>query len=282
MPEAFNRQIFAALKQYDAIFDPAVITSIETTTGAPYDLFAIDDTTSTATIVGEGVADTEQDPSTFKVTLLQAPEWDTGVVKVSFVLLQDAGINIDSMLASAFGVHLARGITPSLITALLAGAKQGATAVGDLNTTGATGITSIGYQDLVALMKSVDPAYRASAKVYWLMNDDTLTALDSLTDKQGHPIIPQTYVNGQRTLLGFPVGICPSLPDVGAGSTPIVFGATGFFAFRKVIGGGVLIRLAERYVDLLEVGFKSHLRANGAVLCAGGADSPVKYLKNAA
>ena len=210
------------------------------------------------------------------------------MVLVTFQLLTDSGVNLPEMLAQSFGVRLARGIAPSLIAALLDSASLGATATGDLNSLSPSGETQVGYQDLLALRKSVDPAYRASGKCAWLMNDDTLTALDSLTDKDGRPIVRPLYVNGQRILLGYPVGICPSLPDIGAGATPILFGGVGYFVVRTVKDAGRLVRLSEApgTSEKLKLGFKSFARCNGALLAAQGGSpigslSPVKYLQNA-
>lgn len=290
IPEGFNAMVFDAMRAYDAIFDPAFSTPIETDAGAPYDLFAIDDTQAAATVLEEGNPDSENDPNAlFKVQLPQAPLYRTGMVSVTYQLLQDSVVNLPELLAKAFGVRLARGIAPSLITALLGSASLGATATGDQNGSGTTGTNSVGYQDLIALRKSVDPAYRASGKCGWLMNDDTLSALDSLTDKNGRPILHPIYVNGQRVLLGYPVGICPSLPNIGASAEPILFGAVGYFVVRSVKGEGRLIRMTEApgLAENLKVGFKSYARMNGALLVAQagsplGASCPVKYLQNAA
>jgi hypothetical protein len=292
IPEAFNAMTWDAMRAYDAIFDDGFSTLVETDDGAAYDLFQIDDTETAASIVGEGTGSSEVDPTLFKVQLAQAPVWDSKVVAISYALLQDSAVDFPAMLAKALGLRLARGISPSLISTLLASADLGATANGDPNTSGATGANSIGYADLISLRTSVNPAYRASGKCGWLMNDDTLAALDSLTDKNGRPILPQTYVDGQRVIMSYPVGICPSLPDIGHDATPILFGALGYFAVRVVKDGGEkesgrLIRIKEAagYPENLLVGFKSFLRCNGALLAAQSgsplaSDSPVKYLQN--
>ena len=283
VPESFNAQVFDALKAYDAIFSDEVCTHIESNTGGPLDLFTIDDTESAATILGEGADDSEQDPSPLRIQLPLAPTWDTGIVKVTWAVLQDSAVDVGTQLAKAFAVRFGRGIGPALITTLLGAAKLGTTANGSAKNTGGseTGSNSIGTADLVALRTSVNPSYRA-AGAWWLMNDNTLGFLDSLLDKQGRPVIKQTYVNGQRMLMGYPVGICPSMADIGAGAIPILFGATGYFVLRTVKGEGELVRIMERYAENLETGFKAFMRANAALLCAAGADSPVKYLQNAA
>lgn len=56
IPEAFNGMVFDAMKSYDAIFSDDVSTILESATGAPMDLFALDDTESAATIVGEAAS----------------------------------------------------------------------------------------------------------------------------------------------------------------------------------------------------------------------------------
>jgi hypothetical protein len=291
VPEAWNELVWQGMKAYDALYDPAFSTPITTDTGSPYDLFAIDDTQAAATLQGEPVPATEQDPNSLaKVQLASAPTYDSGMVTVSINLLMDSAVNVPEMLAQAFAVRLARGISPALITALLDSASLGSTATGDQNSGSPSGATQVGYQDLIALRKSVNPAYRASGKCSWLMNDDSLSALDSLTDKNGRPILHPIYnADGQRLLLGYPVGICPSLPDIGESATPIFFGALGYFVVRSVKGAGRLLRLTEAVgtAEKLMVGFKSFARVNGALLAAQagspqGVLSPVKYLQNAA
>jgi HK97 family phage major capsid protein len=76
-----------------------------------------------------------------------------------------------------------------------------------------TGANSVGWTDLVALRRGVNPAYRAAQKVFWAVNDHTLSSLDGILDKQGRPIIhPQYSPDGRRLLLGFPVEFAPRCP----------------------------------------------------------------------
>lgn len=302
VPETFNAHVFEAMKVYDEIFDDEVTTRLETDTGAACDLFGIDDTENAAYQVGEGSASSynEVDPASLqKLTLADCPIWDTGVVACSLAFLQDQRADIPGLLARSFGIRLARGIGQSLISTLESSALLGATANGDPNGSGTTGANSIGYGDLIALKGSVNQAYRASSKVFWMMSDSTLTALDSLLDKQGHPIITPVYVNGRRILLGFPVAFSPSLPSISANAKPIYFGAFDRVIVRTVATGGKgadnqdngrIARLWETpgFAESLLVGLKSWLRCNGGLLdvtdngSLATADSPVKFLQNAA
>ena len=283
VPQAFRDLLQAAMAAYNRIFDEDVCWRFETDTGATMQLPAIDDTSSAAVQVGEGVQTVVIDPTAEQVTLPAAVAWRSGMVNWSFELNQDSKFPATEMLGLAFGIRFARGIGPTFTSALLAAAKLGATAAGDPNKTGATGANSIGYPDLLALRTSINPAYRAAAKVWWLMNDSTLSALDTLTDKNGRPILhPLRDENGNRLLLDFPVGLCPSMPSIGAGATPVLFGATGYFVVRDVSSGTRVQVITERYAEYGQVAFQGYKRMSGALLCASGADSPVKFLQNAA
>jgi HK97 family phage major capsid protein/HK97 family phage prohead protease len=281
IPETFNAQIFEAMKQYDEIFDPEVSTVVATDTGSECLFFQIDDCNASAYPLGEGIADAEGDPFLFQVRFPQAKAWDSGLVKVSHRLLQDSAVDVPDMLARAFGIRLARGISASLINFLKAAAFP--VPVDQLSP-----FEGIGYQDLLNLRTSINPAYRRG-KCWWLLNDNTLSAIDGIHDFVGHPLIKPEYVNGRRYLMGYPVAICPSLPDIALGSAPLYFGNTGYFVVRRVKGGGALIRFTEApgLAENLEIGFKSFLRCDGRLLAFNildespqiHANPPVAYLQ---
>jgi HK97 family phage major capsid protein len=284
VPQDFADKLWFALKAYDRIFDPDVSNIVPTDSGAPIMLAALDDTLATASVVSEGQPSTEQDPSpgASQVALPSAPTWRSGLVKLSVELLQDSRFDPADFLAQAFAVRFARGVGASLVSTLLASAKVGRTATGDSNS-GGTGANSIGYQDLIALRTSVDAAYRASGKVWWVMSDNTLAALDNLLDKNGRPIFDASELDsdGNRVLLGYPLAICPSMPPVASGQTPVAFGASGYFTIRVVPSVTAFKPITERWAEYLQIGFVGFMRCHGALLCATGADSPVKLLKNA-
>jgi HK97 family phage major capsid protein len=285
VPQGFRDLLEVALKAYDALFDRQVVTLWETKNGAPAKLPALDDTQSAATIIGEGQQSVVGDATLTaqQTSLASAPTWRSGLIKISQELLQDSAFPILDMLAAAFAVRLARGVGASLVSTLLSAALPGPTAIGSGASTGGseTGADSVGYQDLVALRKSVNPAYRAAQKVFWVMNDNSLGALDSILDKSGRPVIhPQYDANGRRLLLGYPVAICPSMPDIGPSATPIAFGALGYFIFRTVPEAMRVVPYTERYADYGQIALETRLRGNACLLSVG-TDSPVKTLVNA-
>ncbi|HEV2418652.1 MAG TPA: phage major capsid protein [Terriglobia bacterium] len=284
VPQGFRDMLQSALKAYDRIFDPDVSTWFESERGGTCAIPAMDDTASVAVQVGEGQQTTAQDVTAEQVLLNPAIAWRSGVVKFSIELLQDSCFRPLQFLADAFAKRFARAVGPTFITSLLASAKLGCTATGSSKNTGGseTGGTSIGTTDLVALRTSVNSAYRTSPRCWWLMNDDTLSSLDSILDKNGHPIIHPHYdQNGNRLLLGYPVGICPSIPGIAPNATPILFGNFGFFIVRNMPQETKVQVSTERFADYGQVAFQGYLRVNGGLTCVSSADAPVKYLQNA-
>lgn len=284
VPEGFRPILLETLKAYDRLFDPDVVTVFETATGNRVHAPVIDDTESVAVEIGEGspTSPETEDPTLSEILLPIAPTFRTPAVRFSIELLEDSAFNPMTFLAAAFGVRFARGIGPVLVAALMAKAKLGATAKGDLiGSPPGDGSSSLGYQDLIALRTSVNPAYRTGPRCGFLMNDNTLAAIDGLLDATGHPIItPQYDADGNRRLLGFKTFIAPSMDDIAPSAKPAAFGNFGFFILRIVEGTRVQ-GLWERWAENRLVGFMGYLRANGGLACAEGADSPVKYLQNA-
>lgn len=73
---------------------------------------------------------------------------------------------------------------------------------------------------LIDITAALPTAYLGAAK--WLMNRRTLAALRKLKDLEGRPYIQ--FEAGGFTLIGHPVALEDYMPDITAGSTPIVFG----------------------------------------------------------
>lgn len=290
VPQAFYDKLTTALRAFDALFDEDVVTVAETETGAPLVMPALDDTANAATIIAESAQDpAEADPIT-SATIQVPSTYRTGLIVVSRELVEDSSFDISAILAQAFAIRIARGVGPNLVSTLLASAKLGVTAAGSAANTGGseTGATSIGWADLVGLVKSVDPAYRNAEKVAWLMNSDTLLALDSVITKNGQPMIhPQYLPDGRRMLLGYPVAICPSMPDIGVVGSPatpacpVAFGATSYWITRVVKGSTRVQRLEELLAEYGQIAYRGYTRANGQLLAVTSSQSPIKLLQNA-
>lgn len=90
--------------------------------------------------------------------------------------------------------------------------------------TGAAGaFGSDAHANLVDLRASLRAGYRARAS--WLMNSMTAAAISKIKTSDGVPLWSESLVAGVPSmLLGSPVNICESMPDIAANAFPIAFG----------------------------------------------------------
>ncbi len=89
--------------------------------------------------------------------------------------------------------------------------------------------TNLSADALIDLMHKVPQAYRQRGT--WLMNGSTLATLRKMKDGQGNYLWQPSYAAGlPETILGRPVAEAVDMPDVEAGTFPILFGdfATGY------------------------------------------------------
>jgi HK97 family phage major capsid protein len=97
------------------------------------------------------------------------------------------------------------------------------------------------YDSVVALYFSLDAQYRKNA--VWVMNDRTALALRSLKSDDGLPL----WNHNNDTLFSKPVFIAESMPDVGAGNKPLLFGDFSFFLLMER-GDAVVQTVKEPYI----------------------------------
>jgi HK97 family phage major capsid protein len=269
--QEFSDRLYSMLKAVDPLFDPEVITLVETTTGGPFAIPLLNDTTTAATIIAENTTSTIADLVFDRILLGKAPTWRTPLVKVSFELAQDSAFDIQELLADAFAVQLQRGIGPSLVSMILSGATVGVSAAP----------TSITADNILDLYASVDPVYIASPKAGWLMTHATLVAIRKLAGTGGDRVLAlPSDDEGHPQILNLPVFISPSMPAIGTTNKSVLLGDLGSLIVRRVANSVRVRRLSERYADELAYGFLAYMRVNAGVAKAAGADAPVKYLQH--
>lgn len=260
---AFYASLLAALKAYDALFDPEVVTFASNQNGSQTLVPVIDDTANPATVVAEGVQDSEADPALSGVVVPNAKTWRTGIVKISRELLEDSAFDPSELLAKNFAIRLARGIGADIVATALAGASSGATAVSK---------TAIAIGDVVSLLATIDPAYLSGPKSGIAMSWTTLFQIlgGLVTANQA-----QAALMAAKQMFGLPIFICPSLPSAGSQTKPVLAGDFGYLAVRTVEGGTNLARFDERFAETGQIGFRAFLRASSAVAVG----SALKYLQ---
>lgn len=94
--------------------------------------------------------------------------------------------------------------------------------------------TNLSATQLIKLMYAVVPTYRARGT--WVMNGNTLAVVRTLQDSTGNYLWRPGLESGQPDLLlGRPVVEAPDMPDLAAGTFPIIFGdfKTGYRIYER-------------------------------------------------
>lgn len=192
-------------------------------------------TLGTASVIAEGGAFSESDPTITTVTFSAFKFGRLG--QVSNELLADAFFDLERWLGDELSVSLGQTISPVLVTG-----SGTATAQGILNnvTTGITSGTAVTgaptYANVIGLYGSLPTQYRSNSS--WLMNPSTYTALAQLLDTQNRSLLlPSLSGDAPTTLLGRPVYLDSNMPATGLSAKSIWFGDMGSF---------YTVRFAER------------------------------------
>jgi HK97 family phage major capsid protein len=273
----FRDKVFSMLKATDRLFDEDVVTKYESENGNTLAVPMIDDTGTSATVIAEGVVSTEGEITTVdRVLLAKVPTWRSKQIIFSTELLQDSAFPAEDLIASAIATRFRRGIGASNVTTLLSAATSGLTSGSG---------TAVSLTDLLGLMGSLDPAYLASPKCFWAMRFSTLITLYQLRDSAGRNLIkPRRDANGNPLILDIPVAICPSMPAIAVNAKAVALGDFSRF-FVRTVKNTLSLKRYSQSPGLAEnglVAFEGFVRSNAGLLVASGADSPVKYLTQAA
>lgn len=278
LPEYVDR-----LKFYSAI--ASVARSISTDFGAPLSLPTVDDTTNVGSLLSESTLAPSNDIN-FGVATFGGYKFTSGIVPVSFEIMQDSTVDVTGMILDLFAKRIGRGQNAFFTTGTGTGQPQGALIGASLGVTLPTGnTTSVTYAGLVSLYQSLDPAYRSSPRCAWMMNDNTLLAIKELQDGGGQrplflpDVIPQPPGSPfHGFLMGKPVIVNPDMPGMAANATPVLFGDFEQYAIRQVRGLAVIPMNDSAYAKKGQQAFVAFGRADGRVLIP----QALKYLQNSA
>lgn len=265
VPQEFYPVLTEAKKAWGGILN--IVKSQSTDSGAPMKLAFDTDVANVLHESGEPATITETDPTPSSATVTPLT-LDTGVIKVSIQELQDSAFDIDSFIRDKFAKRYYRGLTAKVtlgstasgIDSIITGAFDGHTSAAG---------AAISYADVVGTYNALDPAYRQNAT--WVMNSNTQGLLLAVTDTLGRPLyIPNPTTGAFDALLGHPVVLNQSMANVALNSRSLQFGdySEGYL-LRTVQPGLAIVRLNERFMDTLEVGFIGYCRIAGKVTDAG-------------
>ena len=271
--------LIESLKAYGGM--RAVSEVLVTEMGNPLSFPTSDGTAETGEIIAENATATGADP-TFGTVAVNAYKFSSKIVAVPFELIQDSQIDIEAFVNTRLVTRLGRAtntfFTTGTGTSQPRGVVTGASS-GKVGTTGQT--TTFIYDDLIDLIHSVDPAYRAMPGVGFMMNDASLKVIRKLKDSQSRPIfLPGYELNNAMpdTLLGYGVTINQDVASMAANAKSILFGDFKKYIIRDVMQATLFRFTDSAYAKLGQVGFLMWMRSGGNLTDTAA----VKYYQNSA
>lgn len=279
IPVGFSNEIAIAEKFYAAVANVARV--IRTNTGNDLQWPKVNDTAVSAYLLTEaGNHETSATAFTFTQATLKAYQITSGLVRVSAQLLQDSYFNMSTFLADMFAERFGRGLNTLYTTGAGSGSDtiQGLTIGGTDSGISGVAATAITRDNILDLIHSVDPAYRAKPNFAIMFNDSTLKAIRKLDygTADARPLYQESARAGApATIEGVPIIINPAVASIEASAKSIIVGDFSNYIIREV-QGDVFKVLVERFADTNELGFVMIRRRDGQVLDAGM--NPIKYL----
>lgn len=186
----------------------------------------------TATLVAEGGAITESDPTLATVTL-GAYKY-ANLFQVSREFLQDEVINVLEYLARINGEALGNISGQHFVSGTGTAQPRGVATAAAAGKTGATGqTTTVTGDDLIDLQHSIVSRYRRNAT--WLMNDLSVAKVRKLKDSGGQYLWqPGLQAGSPDLLLGKPIVTDPNVAAMAASAKSIVYGDFSSYYIRDV------------------------------------------------
>lgn len=274
VPTELSNQIIISMKAWGPMYDEDICTVMNTSAGNPIDIPTVDDTSVPVAQHTEAGAVTDDGGSdaTFGKKTLNAFAYDTEWVKFSWELAQDSIFNFETLLGDLLGQRLGRRANTELTTGDGDGDPNGIVTASTMGKTTAAA-AAVTYDEIIDLVHSVDPAYRASPKTRFMFNDSTLSVLRKLKDGEGRYIWTAGDVqNGvPGTILGYRYSINQAMAGVAADQKSMIFGDFGKYFVRKV-GGIVMFVARERFAP--DIGLLGLIRLDGEL----GDTAAVKHL----
>ena len=226
---------------------------------------------STAAIVGEATAIAESDPVFNSFITLGAYKYSF-LVQVSREMIEDAGVDILSFIASQAGAELGYRVGAALTTGSGTNAPKGIVAASAVGGT-AAGTAVLAGNDLINLYYSLDGAARNLPGVGWMMNGKTIGAVRSIKSTDGiYLFSPSLAIDVPDTLLGKQIFENPAMADLATTSKSVIVGHLPSYYVRQV--GGIKIDVSDDFA------FSADLRTFRCTFRVDGNLPQVRHVKH--
>ena len=258
VPQGFYDQIIAKLDENAVVRQFATV--VNTASGEDIKFPQIT-AHSSASLVAEGGAIGESDPTSASVTL-GAFKY-AYLVQVSSELLADEGVDIEGFLANDIGRALGNGAGTDFAVGNGSSKPNG---VMNASGTGVTcaSATAITSDEVIDLYHSVTSPYRSNGA--WIMNDATLKEVRQLKDSNNQYLWqPSLQLGNPAQLLGSPVATDPNIETIATAKKVMAFGDMSKYFIREA-GGFQLDRSTDFAFSTDLVTFRAIYRADGDLL----------------
>ena len=274
VPTELASFIDKAMAASGPMYDSNLFSVINTTGGNTFNIPTVDDTAVTAVAHTEGGAVTDDGGKdvTFGQKQLGAFAFDTEWVRWSYELANDSILNVEALLGELLGERLGRIANSKLTTGSGSSDVEGIVTNSGVGKTAAA-VAAVTADEIIDLIHSVDPAYRASASTALMMNDSTLAAVRKLKDGNGNYLWQMgNYQAGvPQNILGYNVVVNQAMASLATGNKVMLFGDMSKYYVRKV-GGPSLFVARERFAP--DYGILGYARFDGVLANTGA----VKHL----
>jgi HK97 family phage major capsid protein len=276
VPTGFYNDLIKALKLWGGMREVSRI--LPTASGNTLPIPTTNTTAQKGRLLAENTAASTLDP-VFGQTSLGAYKFTSDIVLVSLEMMQDSAIDVEAFIRDEIAARIGRIQNQYYTTGSGTAEPQGVVTAAVSGKVGTTGqVSSVIFDDLVDLIHSVDPAYRAASK--FMFHDQTLKVLKKMKDSQGRPLyLPGIALNEPDTINGYAYQINQDMATMAANAKSILFGAFNNFWIRDVMDVQIT-RFAEKYMDAGQIGFVAFARSDSKLINAG--TNPIAYYANSA
>lgn len=253
---------------------------VRTRNGGPINWPTMDDTGNKAGIIGENTA-VATSGMEFSSKQLTSFKFGTGWIKTSWEFLNDSAVPMPGFIGEVLGERMARGLNTHFTAGAAAHSSgpAGVASEATIGVTPTTGTSHVTYENLVKLMHSVDPAYRANGT--WMFHDSVLRELKQLTDSTTRPLWLPSVAGGQPdTILGkrYIVNQDMATDTTATGGVKLVlFGDFSKFVVRDVMDFKIS-RADELFLAEAQVAWVGHSRHDSLTISKTTSNWPIQAI----
>lgn len=263
VPEGFRNVMIERLKAFGGL--QGVSDSLSTASGQVLPFPTNDDVSNLGAIAPEGASSGSGADLVIGTKMLGAYTYDSNgtggnPLLVSYELLQDSAFDISGFVGRKLAERIQRKLATDFMNGTGSGEPTGLlSAAGGLSAASAwSSNTTPTYGDLLAIVHSVDPAYRDNAR--WVFNDQVLKIMRSLVDGNGRPLLWDFSMQmgsglTGMSLLGYPVTVDQAAPNPAASNHFGFFGDTNRAFLVRSVRDISLITFMEKYANTRQVGY---------------------------